>query len=336
MPELENPANNVSGKADTTPIASALRTLQSYQDGVATLTGLMRGPLSAAFTAATDLIRATPGRLIVSGMGKSGHIGRKIAATFASTGKPAYFVHPSEASHGDLGMITPQDAILALSWSGETAELRDLITYAKRFRIALISVTADADSTLAKASDIVLALPKVVEACPHNLAPTTSSMLQLAIGDALAVSLLEASGFSTTDFGTFHPGGKLGAALKFVRDIMHPRADTPVVPQGTSMAAAIVEMSSKGFGCVGIVDRTEKLIGIVTDGDLRRHMGPGLLDRTVEQIMTTNPKTIRQDLLASEALRILNVSKIGVLIVVEADVPIGIVRMHDIVRAGVV
>jgi arabinose-5-phosphate isomerase len=336
MAELGNPATRTSGAADTSPIASALRTLRTYQDGVATLAELMRGPLGDTFTAATNLIRNTPGRLIVSGMGKSGHIGRKIAATFASTGKPAYFVHPSEASHGDLGMITPQDAILALSWSGETGELRDLIAYAKRFRIALISVTADANSTLAKASDVVLALPKVIEACPHNLAPTTSSMLQLAIGDALAVSLLEGCAFSAVDFGTFHPGGRLGAALKFVRDLMHHRNETPIVPEGTRMASAIVEMSAKGFGCVGIVDQAGKLVGIITDGDLRRHMQSDLLARTVDEIMTKDPKTIREDVLASEALQILNTSKITALIVVNVDVPIGIIRMHDILRAGVV
>ncbi|MBM3527070.1 MAG: KpsF/GutQ family sugar-phosphate isomerase [Alphaproteobacteria bacterium] len=320
---------------ETSPVASALRTLRSYQDGVNALADLMRGELAVPFKAATDLLLASPGRLIVSGMGKSGHIGRKIAATFASTGKPAYFVHPSEASHGDLGMIAPQDAILALSWSGETAELGDLIAYSKRFRIALISVTSNTNSTLAKASDVVLALPKVVEACPHNLAPTTSSMLQLAIGDALAVALLEGCGFSPVDFGNLHPGGRLGAALKFVRDVMHPRAETPIIAKGTGMSAAIVEMSSKGFGCVGIVDAAGALVGIVTDGDLRRHMDANLLGRTVDDIMTRNPKTIRSDVLASEALRVLNTSKVGALIVVDADKPIGIIRLHDILRAGI-
>jgi arabinose-5-phosphate isomerase len=268
-------------------------------------------------------------------MGKSGHVARKLAATFASTGTPAFFVHPSEASHGDLGMITPDDVIMALSWSGETAELKDLTNYSRRFRIALIAVTASADSALAQAADIVMVLPQAREACPHNLAPTTSSVMQLALGDALAIALLESRGFTAIDFGMLHPAGKLGAMLKFVRDMMHAGEAVPLAPLGTPMSSAIVEMSAKGFGCVGIVDGRGLLVGIVTDGDLRRHMNSGLLDKRVDDVMTRGPKTVRPDQLASEALEILNSSKITALLVAEQGRPVGIVHFHDLLRAGV-
>jgi arabinose-5-phosphate isomerase len=267
-------------------------------------------------------------------MGKSGHIGRKIAATLASTGTPALFVHPAEASHGDLGMITADDVIMALSWSGETVELKNLIDYSKRYRIGLIAITADVGSTLAKAADVVLALPQAREACPHNLAPTTSSLMQLALGDALAIALLESRGFTALDFGALHPGGRLGAALKTVHDIMHRGDKVPLASVGERMSDALVEMTAKGFGCVGIT-QGQKLVGIITDGDLRRKMRPDLLDLQVETVMTKMPKTIRPDQLASEALEILNSSKITALFVVEAGVPIGIVHMHDLLRAGV-
>jgi arabinose-5-phosphate isomerase len=287
-----------------------------------------------AFTAAVDAIRAARGRVVVTGMGKSGHIGRKIAATLASTGTPAMFVHPAEASHGDLGMITRDDVIMALSWSGETVELKSLIDYSKRHKIGLIAITADEHSTLAKAADVVLTLPQAREACPHNLAPTTSSLMQLALGDALAITLLESRGFTALDFGALHPGGQLGAALKTVRDIMHRADKVPLASLGDRMSDAVVEMTAKGFGCVGIT-QGQKLIGIITDGDLRRHMRSDLLDLQVETVMTKMPKTIRPDLLASEALEILNSLKITALFVVEAGVPIGIVHMHDLLRAGV-
>jgi arabinose-5-phosphate isomerase len=290
--------------------------------------------MGVAFTAAVETIRAARGRVVVTGMGKSGHIGRKIAATLASTGTPALFVHPAEASHGDLGMITADDVIMALSWSGETVELKNLIDYSKRHKIGLIAVTADARSTLAKAADVVLALPQAREACPHNLAPTTSSLMQLALGDALAITLLESRGFTALDFGALHPGGRLGAALKTVRDIMHRGDKVPLASVGERMSDALVEMTAKGFGCVGIT-QGQKLAGIITDGDLRRKMRPDLLDLQVETVMTKMPKTIRPDQLASEALEILNSSKITALFVVEAGVPIGIVHMHDLLRAGV-
>jgi len=317
-------------------IASALRTLDAEGSGVAAIAAALQGPLGPAFAATAELILAAKGRVIVTGLGKSGHIARKIAATFASTGTPAFFVHSAEASHGDLGMITADDVIVALSWSGEQPEMKNLITYAKRFRIALIAMTAEPESTLGKAADVALTLPKAREACPHNLAPTTSSLMLLALGDALAIALLEGRGFTSVDFSVLHPGGKLGAMLKYTRDLMHAGDAVPLRPLGTPMSDALVEMSSKGFGCVGIVDARGLIVGIVTDGDLRRHMRPDLMTALVDDVMTRNPKTIGRDLLASEALEILNSSKITALIVTDAKKPVGIVHLHDILRAGVV
>jgi arabinose-5-phosphate isomerase len=318
-------------------VQSALRTLDAEGSGIMALSAALQSDLGVAFTAAADLIRGGKGRLIVTGLGKSGHVARKIAATLASTGTPAFFVHAAEASHGDLGMITPDDVILALSWSGEQPEMKNLITYAKRFRIALIAMTADRESTLSQAADIALTLPRAREACPHNLAPTTSSLMLLALGDALAIALLEGRGFTSVDFSVLHPGGKLGAMLKYTRDLMHAGDAVPIKPLGTKMSDALVEMSSKGFGCVGITDTRGAIVGIVTDGDLRRHITrPDLMTAFVDDVMTKNPKTISRDLLASEALEILNSSKITALIVTEANKPVGIVHLHDILRAGVV
>ena len=315
-------------------IASALRTLETEREGLAALAAAMCDGLGPAFVDAVDTIRRAHGRLIVSGMGKSGHIARKIAATFASTGTPAFFVHAADASHGDLGMITTDDVMLVLSWSGETEELKSLIDYSRRFGIALIAVTVNAESTLGKAADIVLALPQAREACPHNLAPTTSSLMQLALGDALAIALLESRGFTPVDFGVFHPRGNLGAALKFIRDVMHPGAALPLIARGALMSEAIVEMSAKGFGCVAVTDPDGKLVGVITDGDLRRHMGVDLLQATVDEIMTASPKTVRPDQLASEALQLLNAAKITALIVVDMERPVGIVHFHDLLRVG--
>jgi arabinose-5-phosphate isomerase len=316
-------------------IASALRTLDAGSGGITALSAAIHDGLGQSFIAAVDLISAARGRLIVTGMGKSGHVGRKIAATFASTGTPAFFVHPSEASHGDLGMITPDDAIMALSWSGETAELKDLIDYSRRFRIGLIAVTAVTDSTLGRAADVVLAMPQAREACPHNLAPTTSTLMQAALGDALAIALLESRGFTAVDFGHFHPGGRLGAMLKFVRDIMHTGAEIPLASVGARMSEAIAEMTAKTFGCVGITDRRGHLVGIITDGDLRRHMSANLLDLAVEEVMTPQPRTVRPDQLVSEALELLNSSKKTQLMVVDGGKPVGVVHFHDLLRAGV-
>jgi len=316
-------------------IESALRTLEAEASGISALAAAVRDGLRAPLIAAVEMIERAKGRLIVTGMGKSGHVGRKIAATFASTGTPAFFVHPGEASHGDLGMITADDVIMALSWSGETVELKDLIDYSRRFRIGLIAVTAKVESALALAADVVLVLPQAREACPHNLAPTTSSLMQLALGDVLAIALLESRGFTALDYRRLHPGGRLGAMLKFVRDIMHTGAAVPLLRLGTRMTEAVVEMSTKSFGCVGITDAGGTLVGIITDGDLRRHMRPDLLDRRVDEVMTRAPKTLRADQLASEALELFNSSKITAALVLDDGAPIGIVHLHDLLRAGV-
>jgi arabinose-5-phosphate isomerase len=331
-PLMANPTGTDSANA---AVQSALRTLEAEGSGIAAIEAALRSDLGEPFARAADLILGAKGRLIVTGLGKSGHIGRKIAATFASTGTPAFFVHAAEAGHGDLGMITTDDVVLALSWSGEQPEMKALITYATRFGIPLIAMTAERDSTLSQAADVALTLPKAREACPHNLAPTTSSLMLLALGDALAIALLEGRGFTSVDFSVLHPGGKLGAMLKHISDIMHTGAAVPLKPLGTKMSEALVEMTSKGFGCVGIVDVRGAVVGIVTDGDLRRHMGSDLMTALVDDVMTKNPKTIRGTLLASEALELLNASKITALIVTEANKPVGIVHMHDLLRAGV-
>ena len=319
---------------------SALRTLGLERAGIAAMEAAMMlpGGLSEAVEAAVALLHAVTGRVIVSGMGKSGHVGRKVAATLASTGTPAYFVHPGEASHGDLGMIQSGDAILALSWSGETAELADIITYSRRFSIGLVAITSNADSSLGREADVCLCLPKAEEACPNGLAPTTSTTMQLAIGDALAVALLEARGFTAQDFRRFHPGGKLGARLSFVRDIMHRDDEIPLVAEDARMETAVFEMTGKRFGCVGVTDALGRLAGIITDGDLRRHMKQArdLLSEPVADVMTRKPMTIGPEALAAEALALLNDRKLSVVIVVdEAQRPIGILHLHDLYRVGV-
>jgi len=333
-PKLRSEAQPLS-ESDQALIACALRTLEAEAGGLTALGAAIADGLGRSLIAAIALIKAARGRVIVSGMGKSGHIGHKIAATLSSTGTPAFFVHPAEASHGDLGMITSDDVIIAMSWSGETAELKNLIDYSRRFRIGLIAITSEAASTLGQAADIALVLPAAREACPHNLAPTTSSLMQLALGDALAIALLESRGFTALDFRDLHPGGRLGAALTFVRDLMHTGPEMPLKPIGTLMSDAIVEISAKGFGCVGITDTAGRLVGIITDGDLRRHMRPDLLDAGVEDVMTKRPNTVRPDQLASEALEILNSLKRTVLFVVEGERAVGLLHMHDLLRAGV-
>jgi arabinose-5-phosphate isomerase len=316
-------------------LRSALNTLEAESAGLAALSAAIADGLGRSFVAAVEAIASVSGRVIVTGMGKSGHVGRKIAATFASTGTPAYFVHPGEASHGDLGVISKDDVIIALSWSGETAELRDLTDYAKRFRVTLIAVTANADSALGQAADIALVLPAAKEACPLGLAPTTSTLMQLALGDALAVALFESRGFTALQFREFHPGGKLGASLTFVRDVMHRGPSMPLVALGTRMSDALVEMTGKGFGCVGVTSPDGSLVGIVTDGDLRRHMRDDLLKSPVDRVMTKNPRSIRPDQLAAEALEILNSRKVTALFVVEHTKPVGLVHVHDLLRIGV-
>jgi arabinose-5-phosphate isomerase len=316
-------------------VASALRTLGTERDGIAVLMNGLGGALGTAFTAAVDLLASAKGRVIVTGMGKSGHIGRKIAATLASTGTPAYYVHPGEASHGDLGMVQPDDVIVALSWSGETAELADLVAYAKRFRLGLIAITCNEASSLARQADACLTLPKALEACPNGLAPTTSTTMQLVIGDALAVALLERRGFTAEHFRVFHPGGKLGAQLKLVREVMHTGERLPLVPIGARMDAAILEISAKGFGCVIVVRDDGTLAGIVTDGDLRRHLSPDLASLPVQAVMTKNPRTITPDDLLAKALAIQETSKITALVVRDGQRPVGLVHYLDLLRAGV-
>jgi arabinose-5-phosphate isomerase len=323
---------NTSGKSDKPDhLVSARRTLALETAGLQALAASLDG----SFTQAVEILAAVNGRVIITGMGKSGHIARKIAATLASTGTPSQFVHPAEASHGDLGMITKEDAILALSWSGESAELLSTISYAKRFAIPLIGMTSQKKSALAQAADIALLLPKVEEACRSTAAPTTSTTMQLALGDALAVALLERKGFTASDFHVFHPGGKLGAALRHVGDIMHKDDELPLTSADAPMSQALIEMSRKSLGCLGIVDASGKLAGIVTDGDLRRHMGPDLLEKHVGDIMNRTPKTVPPTMLVSEALNFLNEKKITSLFVVESGKPVGVVHIHDFLRAGV-
>jgi arabinose-5-phosphate isomerase len=321
----------------TTSVTDTVRrAVDTEIDGMKALAAALAGELGERVTQAVELMLAAKARVIVTGMGKSGHICRKIAATLASTGTPAYFVHPAEAGHGDLGMITVDDVVLAASWSGESTELASIIAYAGRFRVPLLAVTSDAGSTLGRAADICMELPKAEEACPHGLAPTTSTLLQLALGDAIAIALLEGRGFTAQDFRVFHPGGKLGAILRTVRDVMHVGDRIPLIGLGTSMAEAIMAMTSKGFGCVGVVDDAGRLVGIVTDGDLRRHLAEDLLSQPVEAVMTRGPKTTRPELLLGRVIETLNVSSITALFVTDPEGrPIGIVHVHDLLRAGV-
>jgi arabinose-5-phosphate isomerase len=314
---------------------SAARTLELECEGLQALRTALGEQLGNVFSSAVATLAAAKGRIIVTGIGKSGHIGQKVAATFASTGSPAFFVHPSEASHGDLGMITRDDVIVAISWSGESVELGNILTYSRRFKVPLIAVTSGADSALAQQSDVVLELPRAKEACPHGLAPTTSTTMQLAIGDCLAIALLEHKGFTAHDFKVFHPGGSLGAALKFVADLMHTGDHLPLVSEDTPMGGALVTMTQKSFGCLGVVDAKGRLAGVITDGDLRRHMGPNLLSARTCDIMTKKPKVVAPTMLASAALELLNASRITALFVVDKGKPVGIVHVHDLLRAGV-
>lgn len=291
---------------------------------------------AASLVEAVEIIGNRSGRVIVTGVGKSGHIGRKIAATMASTGTPAYFVHPTEASHGDLGMIESDDVIICLSWSGETIELGGTLNYAKRFRVPLIAVTSNANSMLARNATVAITLPKVPETCPHGLAPTTSTTVQLVIGDALAIALLERRGFTPTDFRVFHPGGKLGAQLVLVMELAHTGAEMPLLPVGALMSEAILTISAKGFGVVGVTGEGGRLVGIVTDGDLRRHMRGDLLQARIETVMSARPRTVRADALASAAMEMMEAAKITALFIVDADgLPIGLLHIHDLLHAGV-
>jgi arabinose-5-phosphate isomerase len=315
-------------------VSSALRTLATERDGLSALMDALGNDLGPFFTAAVETIAASSGRVIVSGMGKSGHVARKIVATLASTGTPSHYVHPAEASHGDLGMIQPEDVIIALSWSGETSELADLIAYSARFRVPLIALTSNAGSTLGHAATVCRALPKADEACPNGLAPTTSTTMQLALGDALAIALLEKRGFTAEHFRVFHPGGKLGARLKLVREVMHKNERLPIVGIDALMNEAIDEIGRKGFGSVIVVHPDGTLAGIVTDGDLRRNLRPDLGQVAVSAIMSRNPRTIAPDDLLATALEIQETSKITALIVIENDRPVGLVHYLDLLRVG--
>ena len=317
--------------------ASARRALVTETEGMQQLIDAVDGPLGDALTRAVEVIRNAKGRVVMTGMGKSGHIARKIAATMASTGTPASFVHPAEASHGDLGMITPDDVVIMISNSGESPELRDILTYSRRFSVPLIAITSVATSTLGKEADIVLQLPRAKEACPNGLAPTTSTLLQLALGDALSMALLEDKGFSAHDFRQFHPGGKLGAQLKHVRDIMHKREELPIGPESTPMTDALILMTQRSYGCFGVTDSEGRLAGIVTDGDLRRNMKSELLSLTVGNVMTRSPKSIDPDALTSEALEQLNTLKITSLFVIDGERrPVGLIHIHDLLRIGLI
>jgi len=318
---------------DSAARRAVIRVLQLEADGLMALQRTLDDSLDRAI----ESLAGISGRVVVTGIGKSGHVAHKIAATLASTGSPALYVHPAEASHGDLGMIAPGDAVIALSNSGGTAELADIVAYSRRFRIPLIAVTSRRDSVLANAADVVLLLPKATEACPMGLAPTTSTTMMLALGDALAIALLERRGFSPADFQVLHPGGQLGRRLLRVADVMHGKDEMPLVGPDLTTDQAILVMTSKRFGCVGIVDSQGRLVGIVTDGDLRRHMSPDLLRQRVGTIMTEHPKTIRPEALAAEALAEMNITERPVtsLFVVDGGRPVGIVHVHDLLRAGV-
>lgn len=315
-------------------LVSAERTLETEIAGLSAVRAALKNGLSNPFRQTCELIEKSKGRVIVTGIGKSGHIGTKIAASLASTGTPSFFVHASEASHGDLGMITEDDVVLALSWSGETQELAGIVAYTRRFKVPLVAITSRQDSTLGRAADIVMKLPAVTEACPHGLAPTTSALIQLAIGDALAVALLEGRGFTAQDFRVFHPGGRLGASLKTARDIMHSGDSIPLVSTATPMSEGIVLMSGKGFGVLGVTDELNRLIGIITDGDLRRHVSSNLLEKTAGDIMTRSPKAVTPDTLSASILELVNSLSITSVFVIEDGRPVGIVHLHDLLRIG--
>ena len=315
--------------------ASLSRTIELEQRGLATLSGALKSGLADAFGRAADVIRDAAGTVIVTGMGKSGHVGRKIAATLASTGTPSHFVHPAEASHGDLGMIRETDVVLALSWSGDAPELADIVTYTRRYKLPLIAITSRAESALGAAADVCLTLPVSQEACPNGLAPTTSTTMQMVAGDALAILLLEQRGFSARDFQQFHPGGKLGARLKQVGALMHTGDALPITRSDATLSDAIVEMTSKRFGIAGVVDEAGDLIGALTDGDLRRAFRAGFVDQPVREAMGRRPYTLAADALAVQALALMNEARITCVFVVEGTRPVGLVHIHDLLRAGI-
>lgn len=320
------------GMSEPSEITVARRVLGLEIDALSKLSA----SLDESFVQAVDIILKARGRVVCAGVGKSGHVARKIAATMASTGTQAYFVHPTEASHGDLGMISPADVVLALSRSGETSELSDLIHYCRRFAIPLIGMTAKAGSALGVAADVRLVIPDVPEACLETSAPTTSTTLMIALGDALAVALLERRGFKAEDFKLFHPGGKLGSMLRTAADVMHAGKELPLVASGVALAEGIAVMSAKGFGVLGVTNRAEQLAGIVTDGDLRRYLASGRQAQSIDEVMTRTPRTVLPNALAADVLRVMNERKITQIFVVDDGRPVGLVHLHDLLRAGVV
>jgi arabinose-5-phosphate isomerase len=331
MPVATAATDKSGGKTASADLSTARRVIEIEARALDSVAAT----LGTEFLAVCDMLARTRGRVVVTGMGKSGHVAVKIAATLASTGTPAQFVHPAEAAHGDLGMITPADTVLALSNSGETPELQAILVHAGRFGIPLAAIVGRSPSTLAETADVALVLPSLTEACPLGLAPTSSTTAMLALGDALAVVLLERRGFSSTAFADLHPGGKLGARLVRVRQLMHAGHDLPLVPLSTRMDEALLVMTAKRLGCVGIVDGQHRLAGIVTDGDLRRHMAPDLLGLPVDALMNAGVRTIGPDALAVEAVRLMNAHAITVLFVVADGRPVGAIHLHDCLKAGV-
>lgn len=309
----------------------AIRTINSEIETISKL----KDAIDDTLTQALDLMQNSKGRIIITGMGKSGHIGKKIAASLASTGTPSFFVHPAEASHGDLGMITEEDVVIAISNSGESKELVDILNYCKRFGIKLICITKNPDSSLAKAGDIVLKLPNNGEACPLGLAPTNSTTATLVLGDILTAGLIERKGFTKADFNARHPGGKLGSILQRVSDLMHTNEEMPILEENANMQSVLLEMTSKRLGCVGFVNKSGELTGMLTDGDLRRCLTPKILEEKAIDIMTKNPKTIAKNTMASEAIKIMHDKKITNMFVVENNKPIGVIHIHDLLNNGV-
>ena len=309
-------------------IESAQKALSDEIEGLS----LLKEFFNSDFEKAVDAIFNSKGKVVVTGVGKSGHIGRKISATLSSTGTPSYFIHPTEASHGDMGMIEEKDIILAISWSGETTELGNIVKYALENKIKLIGLSSNKESHLAKSSNIALNIPMVEEACPNGLAPTTSTTMQLVIGDAIAISLLNIRDFNKDNFRSLHPGGQLGAALAVVKDVMHSGESLPTIDIGSPMSEALIKISEKGFGCIGVISNNS-LEGIITDGDLRRHMGPEILNNRVESIMTKSPQMVSSTLLVSDALKLINNLGIqGLFVTDDGKSPIGFVNFHDLIR----
>ena len=323
---------NVSSTQEIIDRNSALRTINSEIDTIK----MLRDNLDSSLTLALNILQNAKGKIIITGMGKSGHIGKKIAASLASTGTPSFFVHPAEASHGDLGMITEDDVVIAISNSGESKELVDILNYCKRFGIKLITITKNSESTLAKSGDVLLQLPNNGEATPLGLAPTNSTTATLVLGDILTTCLIERKGFTKTDFNERHPGGKLGSILQKVSDLMHTGNEIPVLTENAPMQQVLLEMTSKRLGCVGFINDKEELTGILTDGDLRRCLSPDVLEKKAIDVMTRNPKTVSKDSMASSAMKIMHDKKITNLFVVENSRPIGVIHIHDLLNNGVV